>query len=156
MRYVSHFTSGNFFVFESVPYSLTYAVKFFTSVKRKGKANLRLIDALRLVSPLLSQLSLHGFLWAVNSLSAVSRQLPASSPHNRYSIFLFFIFISLIQHIKKNKVIPTTLVAGNRRLVAKNRTPADSSASALSCIYRNLFCQQSAICYLLIKRLQRW
>ena len=71
-----HPTSGNFFVFKPVPYSLTYAVKFFTSAKRKGKANLRLTHLLRLVSPLLPQLSLHGFLWAVNSLSVASFQPP--------------------------------------------------------------------------------
>ena len=106
MRYVSHFTSGNFFVFEPVPYSLTYAVKFFTSVKRKGKANLRLIDALRLVSPLLPQLSLHGFLWTINSLSVVSRQPPASIPHNRYSIFLFLFLYLSYNILRRIKLLP--------------------------------------------------
>ena len=33
MRHVFHFTSGNFFVFKPVPYSLNYAVKFFTLAK---------------------------------------------------------------------------------------------------------------------------
>ena len=59
---VFHSTSGNFFVFKPVPHSLTYAVKFFTSAKRKRKGELRLSHILRLVSPLLPQLSLHGFL----------------------------------------------------------------------------------------------
>ncbi len=62
---VFHSTSGNFFVFKPVPHSLTYAVKFFTSVKRKRKGELRLSHPLRLVSPLLPQLSLYGFLWEV-------------------------------------------------------------------------------------------
>ena len=64
-----------FFVFKPVPYSLTYAVKNFYQQKEK-KGELRLTHLLRLVSPLLPQLSLHGFLWAINSLSVVSRQPP--------------------------------------------------------------------------------
>ena len=97
---VFHSTSGNFFVFKPVPHSLTYAVKFFTSANRKRKGELRLSHILRLVSPLLPQLSLHGFLWAVNSLSAVSRQPPVSSSHNRYCIMLnyfFYIFNKIYQ-----------------------------------------------------------
>ena len=97
---VFHSISGNFFVFKPVPHSLTYAVKFFTSVKRKRKGELRLSHPLRLVSPLLPQLSLHGFLWAVNNLSVVSRQPPASSSHNRYCIMLnyfFYIFNKIYQ-----------------------------------------------------------
>ena len=97
---VFHSTSGNFFVFKPVPYSLTYAVKFFTSAKRKRKGELRLSHPLRLVSPLLPQLSLHGYLWAVNSLSAVSCQPPVSSSHNRYCIMLnyfFYIFNKIYQ-----------------------------------------------------------
>ena len=38
---------------------------------------------------------------------------------------------SIRKHIKKTKDIATTPVAGSRQLVAKNRTPADLSASAL-------------------------
>jgi hypothetical protein len=92
-----HFTSGNIFVFKPVPYSLTYAVKYFISTRgKKGQ-----IKAVTSSTVSFSTLVATLVIWlSVGSKQFVSRQLPASSSHNRYCIMLnyfFYIFNKIYQ-----------------------------------------------------------